>query len=96
MPKSPQYKYTVYHPDGTEETKVCSKMSLAELQTTVGGLIEIVPKPYYKHQKWGRCTVYVNEEGHFEKQAERNPFFKDLGDGFYIVGKAVKEEVYNG
>lgn len=91
-----QYLYTILRPDGGKSvSEPRKKMTLEELQKAVGGLIEIVPNIYYKHQKWGRCTVYVNEEGRFEKPAERNPFFEDLGDGLYIVGNALKEEVYH-
>lgn len=70
-------------------------MTLPELQEAVGGHIELVPKAYYRHHKWGRCNVFVNETARLEHpDAKANPFFKDLGDGFYIIGDALKEEVY--
>lgn len=96
MPSQQLYSYTLYSPNGQTTTGTARpKMTLAELQTAVGGFIEIVPRPYYAHQKWGRCTVYVNGDGKTSEE-KRNPFFKDFGDGFNLVGNALKEEVYHG
>ncbi len=73
-------------------------MSLEELQAEVGGYIEIVPSDYYKQSKWGRCTIYVNENSRFD-EAPRNPHFAVLkdaifGDTWDILGTALKEQVY--
>lgn len=90
------YVYTTYTTDRQAlKSEPRAKMTLEELQAAVGGYIQIVPKDYYLHANWGRCTVYVDEEGMF-KQKQPNPFFTDLGQGFQIVGTALKEEVYHG
>jgi hypothetical protein len=87
------YKYTRYYQDGTFlELKPRTKMVLKELQEEVNGHIEIVPTDYYRHQKWGKCTVYVNEEGAYQIGVERNPFFEEIAPGFFILGFALKEE----
>ncbi len=84
-------KYTYYYQDGTTKEVIREKMTLEELQFAVGGRIEIVPQAYYAHQKWGKCTVYVNEEGRFDSGNLQNPFFKELEPGFDVVGLAIKE-----
>lgn len=93
-----QYVYTLYGASGDDDILELSpreKMTLEELQEAVGGYIEILPSEYYKHKGWGRCTVYVDEEGKF-KGKPRNNFFKDLGEGFFVVGTALREQVYRG
>jgi hypothetical protein len=88
------YQYTRYLPDGKEEALTPrKKMSLEELQREVGGFIEVLPSTYYAHQKWGKCMVYVNEEGRFDVQNKRNPFFLEIMPNYYVVGMALKEEV---
>lgn len=89
------YRYSQLNPDGSSiDLGVMKKKSLEELQSLVGGYIEIVPQDYYAHQKWGRVTIYVNEEGRTLTDLDvENTHFKNLGDGFNIVGTAFKEEV---
>lgn len=92
------YQYTRYFQDGKEEALEPRKqMKLHELQQEVGGsnIITIVPRDYYAHQKWGRCTVYVDDEGAMDSRNTKNPFFTELAPGYMIVGKALKEEVYH-
>jgi|ERR1035437_10359180 hypothetical protein len=98
MPRKKLYKYTIYHDSGKVSAILPRpKMTLEELQAAVRGSIELVPRPYYAHHKWGRCTVYVNEdERRLSPFAEPNPFFEDLGDGFNVVGDAIKEELWHG
>lgn len=92
------YKYTTYLTDGTKKvSKPRPKMSLKELQEAIGGYIEIVPRDYYKHQKWGRVTVYVDEDGRWKRPRPAvNPFFVELSLGYNIVGIALKEQIYHG
>lgn len=92
------YLYTILMSDGTKnEMKPRKKMTLEELQRAVGGYIEIIPNDYYKHQKWGYVTVYVNEEERLRNpDALENIWFKNLGGGFNVIGTALKEEIFHG
>lgn len=92
-----QYQYTVYKTDGTKEVLApCKKKEfkgkgglyeLLDCQT-----IELIPEDYYAHQDWGKCTLYVDEEGGFVEGCRVNPYFKELAPGYNIVGNVVKEE----
>ncbi len=36
--------------------------------------------------------MFGDEEGRFVETNRRNPHFKDLGNGYFVVGDIVKEE----
>ncbi len=86
------YKYTILRQDGTKEVLPPSKKkSFAELYKILNcTTIEIIPKSYYG--KEGHCTMFGDEEGRFVETNRRNPHFKDLGNGYFVVGDIVKEE----
>lgn len=93
MPKL--YKYTLYRQDGIiEEYEPCPRKDFTEIYKLLDcETIQILPSEYYAHQKWGRCYVYVDEEGRFDSDNYQNPFFKELEPGWDVVGNALKEEV---
>lgn len=99
------YQYTLLNQDGTMEVlEPCQKKEFRG----AGGLyellncstIEIIPSLYYKTKKWGKCTVYGDEEGRFNSENIRNPHMDVLNDidgmEWDCVGTLVKEEVYHG
>jgi hypothetical protein len=94
------YQYTIYNQDGTiEALEPCPKKGfigdngLYELLNC--STIQLIPSDYYKGLDFGKCTVYGDEEGRFNKNNQQNPHFNDLGDGYNLVGNIVKEEVYH-
>lgn len=98
-----QYIYTIYLEDGSiRYDGPRAKMTLQELQSQVGGLIEVLPKPFYGDTIQNkRATAFINEEGKLEGM-KPNPHFDsipddwELGGGDFIVGPVIVEEVHHG
>ena len=91
------YKQILLKQDGTTQDLGTSpkKRTLEELYKILGcNIVEIIPSSYYEGH--GRCTMWGDEEGRFNKKNHRNPHFKVLIDDqkreWDVVGNILKEE----
>ncbi len=100
MPKL--YQYTILKQDGTSKVlPVSPKKDSKELYKLLNcTTIEIIPSSYYSGLNWGRCIVFGDEEGRYNRLNERNPHFNVIQDIFGapwdVVGDCIREEVYKG
>lgn len=90
------YMYTTLLPNGRKSLKIVDKkLDYKQLQAIVGGRIELIPRDYYAHQSWGKCTVFGYEEARIEGQPRNEHFkvIKDLeGNDWDVLGVCVKEQ----
>lgn len=90
------YKYTLLKQDGTREDLGTrgTEMALGTMTHVLGcKYIELIPRDYYKG--WGdmsKCIAYGDEEGRFNSENKVNPHFKDLGNGFNVVGNILMQQ----
>lgn len=90
------YSYTLYKQDGSIEElgEFEKRFNLDQLYKALNcSIVEIIPRDYYDVKEHGRATMWGDEEGRFNSDNKENPHFKNLGDGFNVVGDILKEKV---
>lgn len=94
------YQYTLLNQSGNKTVfEPRKKMTLQELYKALDcDVVQVVPKVFFGDSLNKRSTIFVDEEGRFNKENKRNPHFKVLTDPWGetdIVGNALVEEVYH-
>ena len=86
------YQYTLLKMDGTkEDLGISKKKELSEMYKILDcQLVEVIPDAYY--EGFGRVTMWGDEEGRFNENNTRNPFFKVLAPDYDVVGNILMEK----